>query len=422
MGGEVAIPETTQILIPTFVALCLGALVGLERQIAQEERESEKDFPGMRTFAFTGLLGALAVLLMDPLGPWIAVGLFASVAMLIGVRYRYVTSVLKDPGYTTEIASLCTFAVGAIAQSGQLLIATVVTIVMVALLRLKRFLHRAGELLSPTDMEVLVRFLVITGIVLPLLPDETFDPFGVLSPRGIWWMVVLISGLSFAGYVLVRLGAGYGSYVITGLLGGLVSSTATAFAYARAARDVPEARHYETLVVIAAATVFFRLAIILAVVAPALLPGAAPSLTVMFVVGLGLVFWRHRSAPVSVNRPEYENPLSMRAAFGFALIYAIVLLGAAAAGEYFSSAGTYVVTALAGTVGSDAPTLTLARLAEGGQLTTEVAARGVGLVAIMTTLGKVGVLLVVGRGAFLRRVAATLVVIAAAGAAAVIWL
>jgi uncharacterized membrane protein (DUF4010 family) len=422
LGGEVAIPEATQILIPTFVALCLGALVGLERQIAQEERPGEKDFPGVRTFAFTGLLGALAVLLQEPMGPWIAVALFVAVAMFLVVRYRYETAVLKDPGYTTEIASLCTFAVGALAQSGQLLIATVVTIAMVALLRLKGFLHRAGELLSPTDMEMFIRFLVITGIVLPLLPDETFDPFGVLSPRGIWWMVVLISSLSFAGYVLVRLGAGYGSYVITGLLGGLVSSTATAFAYARAAHDVPEARRYETVVVIAASTVMVRLAIILAVVAPALLPGSGPALGAMFVVGLGLVFLRHRSADVSVEQPEYENPLSMRAAFGFALIYAVVLFGAAAAGQYFASAGTYVVTALAATVGSDAPTLTLARLADGGQLTADVAAFGMGLVAIMTTLGKVGVLLLVGRGAFLRRVAATLVAMAAAGVAALVWL
>jgi uncharacterized membrane protein (DUF4010 family) len=422
VGGEVAIPEATQILIPTFVAICLGALVGLERQIAQEEREEEKDFPGVRTFAFTALLGALAVLMIEPLGPWIPVALFGAATLLLVVRYRYKTSELQDPGYTTETASLCTFAVGALAQSGMLLVATVVTIAMVALLRLKRFLHQAGELLSPTDMEVFVRFLVITGIVLPLLPDETFDPLGVLSPRGIWWMVVLISGLSFVGYVLMRLGAGYRSYVLTGLLGGLVSSTATAYAYARAARDVPEARRYETVVVIAGSTVFVRLAIILAVVAPALLPGAAPALIVMTLVGLGLCYVRHRSTPIPQERPEYDNPLSMRAAFGFAVIYAVVLLGAAAAGQYFASAGTYVVTALAATVGSDAPTLTLARLANGGQLTVDVAAVGMGLVAIMTTLGKVGVLLLVGRGAFLRRVALTLVAMAASGTAVLVWL
>ena len=112
----------------------------------------------------------------------------------------------------------------------------------------------------------------------------------------------------------------------------------------------------------------------------------------------------------------------MRAAFGFALIYAVVLFVAAAAGQYFADAGIYVVTAVASTVGSDAPTLTLARLANGGQLTVDVAAVGMGLVAIMTTLGKVGVLLLVGRGAFLRRVAVTLVAMAAAGIAVLVWL
>jgi uncharacterized membrane protein (DUF4010 family) len=367
------------------------------------------------------------------MGPWIAVALFAASAMFLVFRYRYDTVQRDDPGYTTEIASLCTFAVGAIAQSGsedpnRLVIAAVITVVMVGLLRFKRVLHGMVEYLSPTDMEMFIRFLVITVIVLPLLPTETYDPFEVLSPRGVWWMVVLISGLSFAGYVLMRVGAGYRSYVITGLLGGLVSSTATAFAYARAARDVPESRRYETIVVIAAATVFFRLALILLVVAPSLLPGSLPALGVMFAVGLALTFLRHRPDGVpreeegAVEKPEYENPLSMRAAFGFAAIYAVVLLLAAAAGEYFASAGTYLVTAIASTVGSDAPTLSLARLANDGQLGIAVAAKGVGLVGIMTTIGKVGILVAVGRGAFMRRVALTLVVIAAAGVAALIWL
>jgi uncharacterized membrane protein (DUF4010 family) len=338
--------------------------VGLERQVAQEERERDKDFPGVRTFAFTALVGALAVLLTDELGPWIGIALFAAFAAFLVFRYYYDTAERGDPGYTTEIASLCTFAVGALAQSGSLLVATVVTIVMVALLRSKRALHRAGELLEPVDMEVLIRFLVITGIVLPLLPDEPIDPFfGVLRPRDVWRMVVLISAVSFAGYVLMRVRPQSPNPVITGILGGLVSSTATAIAYARAAADLRHARPYEALVVIAASTTFLRMAIELAVVNRALLLAVAGPLAALFAVGFVLVWLFHRPGVDSQEMPRYENPLTLRVALTFAALYAAVLLLVAGAREVFADAGLFALSALAAVAGADAPTLSLARLA-----------------------------------------------------------
>ncbi|MEE8557614.1 MAG: DUF4010 domain-containing protein, partial [Myxococcota bacterium] len=266
-------------------------------------------------------------------------------------------------------------------------------------------------------MEVLIRFLIITGIVLPLVPDEAFGPFGVLRPRDIWRMVVLISGLSFVGYVLMRVGASARSYLLSGLLGGLVSSTATALAYARAARDAATPRRYEALVILGASTAFVRIAIVLGVVAPVLLLRVAPVLIVMLAVGLALGFLAHRAAPQAVEPHVYSNPLSMKAALAFAGIYALVLFLSAAAGEYFAEAGTYAVTGLAAMVGADAPTLSLARLATGGQVGFEPAAWGISMVAIMATLGKVGVVLLTGRGEFVRRVSLALVVMAVAGTA-----
>lgn len=404
------------------MALCLGALVGLERQVAQEESGGEKDFPGMRTFAFVALIGALSVLVARDLGPWMAVALFAASAMFLVLRYRYDAAERGDPGYTTEIASLCTFAIGALAQSGRLLVATVITIAMVALLRSKRALHRAAELLSPLDMETLIRFLVVTGIVLPLLPDEPFDPFGVLRPRDVWRMVVLISALSFLGYVLVRIGAGQRSYRVTGMLGGLVSSTAATLAYVRAARGAPRARRYEALVVLAASTAYIRLAILLLVVAPPLLVGAAPVLATMCAVGIALSVARHPPAKDVEPSPEFRNPLSMTTALAFAALYAAVLVVAAWGRASFAEAGIYTVTALAATVGADAPTLSLARLATGGQIDIAAAARGVGLVAVMTTLGKAGLMVGFGRGPFVGRVVATLLAMAAAGALVLAWM
>jgi uncharacterized membrane protein (DUF4010 family) len=417
-----AIPEATGILLRTFVAVCLGALVGLERQVAGEERE-EKDFPGVRTFAFLALTGALSVLIAERLDPLVAVALFLATAAFLVLRYRFDAQERGDPGYTTEVASLCTFVVGALAQSGLLLVATVVSIAMVALLRSKLALHRAAELLSPADMTVLIRFLVITGIVLPLLPDDPYGPFEVLRPRDVWRMVVLISALSFAGYVLVRLRAAAGSWLLMGALGGLVSSTATAVAYARAARQRTDARALEALVVLAAATAFLRIAVEIGVVATSLLPRVLLPLAAMFAVGIAAAAFRHRPARGPAEPQEYENPLTMRTALTFAAIYAAVLLAAAAAEEYLSAPGLYAVTALAGTVGADAPTLSLARLSGSGLIAPETAARGIVLVAIATTLGKAAIALVVARGGpFARRVVPTLLAMAAAGAVALPWL
>jgi uncharacterized membrane protein (DUF4010 family) len=421
---EKPIPDAFQTLLPTFVALCLGALVGLERQVAQSESQGEKDFPGVRTFAFTSLLGALAVLVANAVHPLLAVAIFVADAVFLVLRYRFDTEKRSDPGYTTETASLCTFAIGALAQSGELLVGTVVTIVMVVLLRSKRVLHRAGSLLSAQDMEALIRFLVISGIVLPLLPDTPIDPtFQVLRPQDVWRMVVLISGLSFVAYVLMRVRAGHASHAVTGLLSGMVSSTAATLAYARAARGVAHARQYEALIALSASTAFLRMVIMLAIVAPELAVRVVLPLGAMLATGLALGLTRHRPLKSLPERHQLENPLTMRVAISFAAIYASVTLLLAAARQEFGETGIYLVSAAGALVGGDAPNLSLARLAHADKLSLDTATLAVMVVAIFTTLGKVGILFAIdGNGPFARRISATLLTIAAVGAAALLVL
>lgn len=421
---EGAIPEAAQILLPTFVALCLGALVGLERQVAEGESQGQKDFPGVRTFSFTALLGALAVLVSKQLGPWMGVSLFAATVAFLVLRYRYDALTRNDPGYTTEIASLCTFAVGVLAQGEQLLLATVLTIAMVALLRSKRALHRAGDLLSPADMEALIRFLVITGIVLPLLPDEPmaalsaiWRPFEVVRPQDVWRMVVLISGLSFIGYVLMRLRVGRAGYLITGLLGGLVSSTAATFAYGRAARSNQEPLRYESLIVLAASTSFFRMLVMIVVVAPGLLPRVGLPLSFMLATGITLALARHRSRDADPEAPTLENPLTLRLALSFAAIYAVILVLVSAVRPYLDGAGFFLLAAASSAAGADAPTLSLARLAADQQLDEQTAATAVVAVALGATLAKIALLAFVSPLRFVWRVGASLLLVAAVGVA-----
>ena len=392
--------------------------MGLERQVAEGESGGEKDFPGVRTFAFMALIGALAVLISNQLGPWVGVVLFLATATFVVLRYFYDTQRRGDPGYTTEMASLCTFAVGALAQSGQLLVATVVTIAMVALLRSKRALHRAGELLSPLDMETFIRFLVISGIIFPLLPEEPIDPvFEVLRPRDIWRMVVLISGVSFVGYVLMRVRAGRSNHQVMGILGGLVSATAAALAYTRAAQGGSRLRRYETAVVLAASTSFLRLLLVVGIVGPVLLPQIALPLFAMSGVGFVLGLVRHRPEKIKGEPPEFKNPLMLRLALSFAGIYAAVLVLVAAARDYLGNSAIYALSAMTAFAGADAPSLSLARLALDQKLGLETAAQGIVIVAIAATLGKVGIVATVGQRPFVFRVAPSLLLIAATGIA-----
>jgi len=410
------------VLVGTSVAVCLGALVGLERQVSEGESGGAKDFPGVRTFAFTGLLGALAVLVSDSMGPWMGVAVFAATTCFLVLRYRYDVVARDDPGFTTETAALCTFIVGALAQANLLLVATIVTIAMAALLRSKRALHRAGSLLEPADMEALIRFLVITGIVLPLLPNDPIDGlYQVLRPRDVWRMVVLISGVSFVAYALLRFRGGSRALVISGLLAGFVSSTAAIAAYARAARVSEHPEPYETMASLAASTSFLRTLLVVVIVAPSLAAGLALPLLTMTAVGLAIAMLRSSASKPSPDLLQMQNPLQLSTAFTFAGIYAAVLVGLAAAHELSGGIGIYGVSALASVPGADAPTLSLARLYLDKEIDIETATRGVLLVAISSTLAKCAIMCIAARPRFVRQLAPNLVAIALAGGCYFAW-
>jgi len=414
--------DALEILIGTSVAICLGALVGLERQVSEGESGGAKDFPGVRTFAFTALLGALAVLVSNVLTPWMGIAVFLATTAFLVMRYRYDVSTRADPGFTTETAALCIFVVGALAQANQLLVATIITIAMVTLLRFKRALHRTGALLEPKDMEALIRFLVITGIVLPLLPDEPLDLlYGVLRPRDVWRMVVLISGLSFAAYVLMRFRRGPRAIVISGLLAGLVSSTAAVVAYARAARESDNPQLYETMAALATSTSFVRISLMVLLVAPQLLPGVILPLGTMFVVGLLFAMVRHVPEEMPLDAQELRNPLALQLALTFAGIYAAVLVLVAAARDLFGNSAVYAIGALAAIAGADAPTLSLARLTLDGKLEPATAACGIVIVAIASTLWKCWLSWATGGSGFVRRLAPTFLAVASAGMFYAYW-
>lgn len=348
-------------------SLALGFLIGLERERNPAARA------GVRTFALTALFGTLSALLASQAGsPWILAAALLAVATFIITAY--LGEKTAEPGTTTQIALIVCFSLGAMLWYGEQTLAIMIAIVTTALLYFKPELEGMSKGLTRRDLVSMLQFAVVTFIVLPILPNQNFGPFNALNPYQIWLMVVLISGVSLAGYVALRLFGERHGGLLLGVLGGLVSSTATTLVYTRHAHAEPEMRRLAIMVILLANLVVLpRLAIVAAILAPAVLPRLLPVLGAGLLLGLAFTFlhWRSLAAQGKLPLPGISNPTELRTALGFALLYAGVLLAAAWLSEAAGDKGLYAVALASGLVDVDPIALSSMRLLHLGQLAQE---------------------------------------------------
>jgi uncharacterized membrane protein (DUF4010 family) len=384
-------------------ALSLGLLMGLEREFAQRGEE-EVSFGGVRTFALISLSGAAAAYAADMSGqPLLILATFAGISGLVIVSY-VVSSRQGALGMTTEVSALLSFVLGVLCLQGHVSAAAAIGVVAVLLLALKDALHNLASRMETRDVEAALRFALITAIVLPLLPDRTYGPppLDVLNPYEIWLMVVLIAGLNFAGYVLVKLlGAEHG-LGLTGLLGGLVSSTALSLGFAQRSKEEPGQSRALALGILLAWTVMFvRVIAEVAVVNPPLVRRMVPTAGALAVTGLAATWFLHRTrgrarGKAATATAPSKNPLELRMAIQFGLLYAAITLGARAAQHYFGEAGLYAAGALAGVSDVDAITLSMSNLAVNDPDSSDVAARTIEIAVLSNTAAKCAMVCVLG--------------------------
>ncbi|MBK9516752.1 MAG: DUF4010 domain-containing protein [Anaeromyxobacter sp.] len=276
--------------------------------------------------------------------------------------------------------------------------------------------------MSREDVASTLKFLVVAVVVLPLLPDRTFGPLDVLNPFDVGRLMVLISALSFVGYAGIRLLGPQRGLGLTGVVGGLVSSTAVTLSMSGRARERPELADSAALAVVLASTIMFvRVFAIVAVVNPALQADLAFPVAAAAAAGLvaSLLLWlRSRRSGTEGAAVTFTNPFELGRALQFALLFAVVLLGSKAAALYLGTAGTYAAGLLAGTTDVDAITLSMARLG-GVEVTHQVAATTIFLGAASNTLAKGVMAAVLGGWPFGRRVLVALLAMLAAGAGGV---
>jgi uncharacterized membrane protein (DUF4010 family) len=389
-------------------ALIIGALVGIEREKSKAQ-SGHIGIGGVRTFILFSLTGAVSAWLSQVLASaWVFVAAVAAVGALAVARYVVQSRSRPDAvGLTTETAAVGVCLLGGACVVGQVAVALALGVAFSAILAYKRPMHALVAKLGSQDIEAGVKLLAATFIVLPLLPADAIDPWGVIHPRLLWMLVILIAGLSLVGYVASRaLGEQRGT-TITGLTGGLVSSTAVTLAFARQSRE-EAGRTDDALaagLLIAWGVMSIRVVVLAAVVhaplvAPLLVPfGAMTAVTLAAVV---LLMGRTRKQePAVAGSLALRNPFSLTAAMKFALLFAAVLVVVELARRHFPGGGYYVVAALAGLTDVDAITLSMSSLVRDGGVSATIAARALVVAALSNTVVKCGMVVAIA-GAALR--------------------
>jgi len=397
----------------------LGLLVGLQREWAAAP------FAGIRTFALITLLGTVAAQLSAPLGPWIVIaGLVLVGTLMIVTWYVRAREAEADPGHTTVTAALLMYLVGAVVVTLGPALAVALGASVAVLLHFKEPLHRFVKGMGAGDLRAIMQLSIIALVVLPALPNRTYGPYAVLNPFQIWLMVVLICGISVAGYVAYRIWGARAGALLAGVLGGLISSTATTVGYAtRSRRDPDSSERGALIVVLASAVVFPRVIFELAVVAPGVLVRVVPPLLVILgaMAVLSVVLYRMGRSDQTGLEVD-EDPTNLRAAIAFGLLYAAVLFAVAVVRHRFDGRGLFVVAGLSGLTDMDAITLSTARLIQEGRLEAEIGWRMI-LVGAMSNLAfKAAVVATLGSRRLLRRVGTAFVIAIGVGiGVALLW-
>lgn len=406
------------------VALAIGLLIGVERGWQERDAREGTRIAGVRTFGLVGLLGGVLALLAGRFGPLVLglgfVGLAGALAAVYVINQRQGD---EDVGITSLVAALLTFIFGALAAAGEVAVAAACGVVTTLLLSYKPALHRIVGGLEAKELHAGIRLLLISVVLLPLLPNQGYGPWQVLNPYAIWWMVVLIALISFAGYFAIKLAGARRGTVFTGLFGGFASSTALTLHFSRLCRrgDVP-APLLATGILLACGTMFPRMVLVASVLNPGLFRLLAVPAAVMALVVYtpAVAYWRRSSDQSPAEASPLKNPLELKTALGFGLLLALVMLLGKALQRWFGEGGVLLLAAASGVADVDAITLSLARMA-GDDLAGAVAVTGIVIAAAVNSVVKGGMATFIGGRQIALRVGLPLLGCALAGLVAT-WL
>jgi uncharacterized membrane protein (DUF4010 family) len=346
------------------LSLAIGLLIGVERGWRLRDEKAGTRIAGLRTFGLLGLIGGLAGLVPIMIGA----GILLAGAAIISIGYLRQSSDPDNLSATNMIVALLTILLGYLATTGFRVPALAAAATATVLLSMREQLHRALKGMSPVEIQSVGRFALIALVILPLLPDRRFGPLDAWNPRQIWMVVVLVSGLSFAGYLATRRLGPKTGLLMTALCGAVVSSTAVTVAFAHRLKSDPENEGALTAgIALASVVMFVRVMLLTALLVPAALPSLSWAIAPATLVALVLAALALRRM---VDRPaageiKLGNPLELVPAFGFAAMVAALAVASRWAELRFGDAGIAILLSLTGLADVDAAVITLAGLPAG---------------------------------------------------------
>ena len=372
------------------IALALGLLIGLERGWHERETRMGGRVAGIRTFALLAISGEIAGTLSLLLSPWIGAVTLLGIVALLTVGYRLNVNEDHDFGTTTIIAALLTYLLGVLVAVGEASLAVAVAVVATVVLHFKQGLHDWLHQLSGLELRGILQLALISAVLLPILPNQGYGPWQALNPYEIWLLVVLVAGISLTGYFAMQLAGTNKGVMITSVLGGIASSTATTLSLARMSRHLPLYRMLAGGVLLASAIMYPRVLLEVAVLNPALLTPLIIPLGGMSLVSFGMAIWlwRHQGESGQVDTGQIAaTPFQIGPALQFGLLLAAIMLAAKGIRAQFGEESLWMVSIIAGLTDVDAITVTLARMAQ-DSISHQTAAMGITLAAVANTLVK----------------------------------
>ena len=402
------------------VALAVGLLIGLERSARANDDANSENADGLRTFGLSGLLG----------GVWGAIGTATSAgggAIALGIAFTTYAAIMSlfryrqmceegSFGATTVVAIMLAFSLGAFALIGPIEVAAAAGVAVAALLSWKSLLHRWVSQLTRDEIRSGFILLAMTFVLLPLLPNRTVDPWGALNPYELWLMTIMIALMGFVGYMAVKFGGDKQGVTITGLAGGLASSTAVTMTLARQARDASSGSAMLAAgALLASAVMAGRVLAIVAAINPRMLWAVGlPIGIVGIVLAVGAFFFMRFGDEGSGDREAIQlgNPFDLGTVLKFGVVLGAVMVAAKLLTEWLGPAGTYAVAGISGIADTAAIALSMARSGA-----AETAAIAIFIAVAVNTVVKTAMAWWIGGSAMGWRKAVVSAIAVAAGAA-----
>lgn len=385
-----------QFLQNLIIALLLGSLIGVEREKDHHDNgeHAQHEFGGIRTMSLVGMLGFLVHEVFSTNLVMLATFTGAFLVLLVA-SYVVSSNLNKNSGATTELAAIFTYIMGILVARDQLLYAASVTLIVVLLLYFKEKLHDFAHHVEKNELYDAIKFIAVVFVVLPILPNKTYDQFGVVNPYMIWLIVVLISTISFLSYVVIKaIGAKKGIGAM-GFFGGLISSTAVVINFSELSKKTKKIIHPFVIgILLASVAMFTRTLLEISFINSTLFSLLIVPFSLMGVTAilLSVFFWfRGRgdnNASYSDKDLALKSPLQLGTAIKFSLLLTSLLFVTAYVSKYYGNGGIYITSFLTGLMDVDAITVSMGNLSLKGEVTAMTATTAISIAVMTNTITK----------------------------------